>query len=190
MLTAQAQQAVAQLDPDVLEQQMRAMMGKQIKQMEEAARRGPLPPGVASAEEFIDRFKQQMEQTLARMKQQFQQRQQAGPSALTVPDRGNESVTCLECSPDGRLVFVATDKGPPPLPTSQRLTKRCREGSRRFLRIGQGPATSWEDAGPCRWDPCGPGRGQAGRFRRDHPYPARLTRAAPARTSVPGSGLS
>jgi hypothetical protein len=79
--------------------------------MEEAARRGPLPPGVASAEEFIARFKQQIEQTIARMRDQFQQTKQAGPSALTPPVRGNESVTYLECSPDGRLVFVATDKG-------------------------------------------------------------------------------
>jgi hypothetical protein len=94
-----------------MEQQMRAMMDKQIKHMEEAARRGPLPPGVANAEEFIARFKQQIEQTIARMRQQFQQTKQAGPSAFTPPDRGSESVTCLECSADGRLLFVATDKG-------------------------------------------------------------------------------
>jgi hypothetical protein len=111
LLAAQAQQAFAQLDPDVMEQQMRATLDKQIKHMEEAARRGPLPPGVANAEEFIARFKQQIEQSIAQMRQQFQQRKQAGPSALTPPDRGTESVTCLECSPDGRFVFVATDKG-------------------------------------------------------------------------------
>jgi hypothetical protein len=111
LLAAQAQEAVAQLNPDVLEQQMRAVLDRQIKHMEEAARRGPLPPGVASVEEFIARFKQQIEQGIALMRQQFQQRRQAGPSALTLPERGNESVTCLECSADGRLVFVATDKG-------------------------------------------------------------------------------
>lgn len=107
----QVQQAVGQLDPDVMEEQMRAMMAKQLKHMEKAVRRAPLPPGVASAEEFIERFKQQIEQTIAQMRQQFQQRKQAGPAALATPVRGNESVNCLECSPDGRIVFVATDKG-------------------------------------------------------------------------------
>jgi hypothetical protein len=107
---AQAQQAMAQMDPDALEQQMRAGMEKQIKHVEQAVRRGPLPPGM-TAEKFIEAFKQQMEKTIAQMRQQFEQRKQAGAGAVAVPERGKETVSCLECSADGRLVFAGTDQG-------------------------------------------------------------------------------
>jgi len=108
-LAAQVQQQLAQIDPQVLEQQIRDGMAKQIKAIEQAARRGAPPEGVG-AEEMIRRFREQMEKTIAEMKRQYEQRQQAGPAGL-FPPQGTEQVTALECSPDGRLVFCATDRG-------------------------------------------------------------------------------
>ncbi len=106
---AQVQQHLAQLDPQALEQQYRSAMEKQVKAMEEAGRRGAVPAGV-SVEEMIQRFREQMEKTIAEMKRQHQQRQQAGAEGL-FPAQGAERVTTLECGADGRLLCCATDQG-------------------------------------------------------------------------------
>jgi WD40 repeat protein len=51
-----------------------------------------------------------MEQEIAEMRKKFQNQKQvdSAPSAVLF---GTERLTCLECSPDGRLLFTGSDQG-------------------------------------------------------------------------------
>jgi hypothetical protein len=109
-LASQAEEQFSQMDIDKMEQDVRAAMEKQIKAMEAQSERGAKVPDKFKVEDVIKRLRQSMEEQLARMRQDFDKRKQSGsqPVARLL---GSESFNCLECSPDGRLLFGATHQG-------------------------------------------------------------------------------
>ncbi|HJT77366.1 MAG TPA: hypothetical protein VJ739_09220 [Gemmataceae bacterium] len=110
-MLAQALQQFQQTDPQALEQEIRAKLEKQAQAMEDMLRRRGSLPGIPDVEELIRRVREQMDNAVAQMRQQVERSRQSGAGPAAAPSQGNERVTCLECSADGRLVFAATDKG-------------------------------------------------------------------------------
>jgi hypothetical protein len=109
-LQQRVQQEMEKLDPDALEAQVRAGMEKQIRAFEQGLKRAGARPGMPDPEEMIRRMRENMKAAVERMKQGLAIQKQ-NPALFATPPMGAERPTCLECGPDGRFLFCATDKG-------------------------------------------------------------------------------
>jgi WD40 repeat protein len=109
-LATQVRQQFLGIDVDKMVAGAKAGFEIQIKALEKAAARAVKPDDKLKLEETIEQVKQAMEQQIAEVRKTLEKQKQAAskPSAVLF---GTEQVTCLECSPDGRLLFTGSDQG-------------------------------------------------------------------------------